>query len=285
MGVIEVAITREMYESYTRRKPNEKETTTQKRQSAIRGFSNYLIMRGYENIYNGYDDTRIFKRDFIPYVFSEDETDRMFNVLIDACRNNRCHKNDTFFAIMSLYYCCGFRKSEVQNLLVRDVDLQIGKITILGGKNDVSRINIVSGSLRTLLQEYHNKYSISAMPEDYFFHGVKSKKCNDDFLYKRFQQLLTDAEIPPRANGDRQRIHDLRHTFCIRALEQMQRKGFDLYTSLPLLSIHLGHKHITDTEYYLRMLDEHFDGILQKSTDYIPNLYGMVKEDFDDKRA
>lgn len=66
----------------------------------------------------------------------------------------------------------------------------------------------------------------------------------------------------------------LRHTFCVRALEQMQAKGFDLYTSLPLLSKYLGHKHITETEYYLRLLDEHFGEILAKAAAYQPMLYG-----------
>jgi integrase len=277
MGIAEIVITRKMYESYTAAKPGEKETTTQKRQAALRGFANYLIMRGYENIYNGYDDTRIFKRDFIPYVFSEDEISRIFRILLDWRLNHPCYENDAFSAIMSLYCCCGLRKSEAQNLLLRDVDIQTGKITILGGKNDVSRINVVSDSLLRQLHEYHGKHRASAMPDDYFFRGIKSKKCNDDFIYKKFRKLLSEAGILPRAGGDRQRIHDLRHTFCVRALEQMQKKGFDLYTSLPLLSIHLGHKHITETEYYLRMLDEHFDGILQKSADYIPDLYGVPR--------
>lgn len=53
----------------------------------------------------------------------------------------------------------------------------------------------------------------------------------------------------------------------------MQAKGFDLYTFLPLLSVYLGHKHITETEYYLRMLDEHFDSILDKSSSYTPELF------------
>ena len=48
----------------------------------------------------------------------------------------------------------------------------------------------------------------------------------------------------------------MRHAFCVHTLEQMQAKGFDLYTSLPLLSVYLGHKHITETEYYLRLVDE-----------------------------
>ena len=57
------------------------------------------------------------------------------------------------------------------------------------------------------------------------------------------------------------------------ALEQMQEKVFDLYTSLPLLSRYLGHKHITETEYYLRLLEEHFGGMLAQSDSCHPGLF------------
>ena len=81
MGIQEVRITREMYDAWTAPRPQEKATTTQKRQNAIRGFAAYLVQLGYEDIYTGHDDTRIFKSDFIPYVFSRDEADRMFLAL------------------------------------------------------------------------------------------------------------------------------------------------------------------------------------------------------------
>lgn len=234
---------------------------------------------GYENIYTGYDDTRIFKRDFIPYVFSREEIDRMFSVLSSKCENNPCYDNDAFRIAMLLYYCCGLRKSEAQSLKVKHVDFDIGKITVLHGKNDVSRIIVVSDSLLSMLQEYSDKYLTCADPDENLLHGSKSKRYTESMLYQKFHSLLEEAGIPHRADGGRQRLHDMRHTFCVRALEQMQAKGFDLYTSLPLLSVYLGHKHITETEYYLRMLDEHFGSILDKSSSYTPELFPKYDED------
>lgn len=278
MGIREVKITREMYDAWTKPKQQEKATTTQKRQHAIRGFAQYLITLGYDDIYTGYDDTRIFKRDFIPYVFSKNEIDRMFHVLAELCQNTPGYDSDTFRIAMLLYYCCGFRKSEVQNLKIQDVDLQSGKITIHNGKNDVSRIVVVSISLLKELQLYHKRYQNDANLEAYFIHGPKSLHYTSYMLYKKFHWLLTEAAIPSKPDGGSQRLHDLRHTFCVRALEQMQEKGFDLYTSLPLLSTYLGHKHITETEYYLRMLEEHFGFILEKTALYSPNIFPKYNE-------
>ena len=68
MGVTEPEITREMYDEWTKIMPPEKESNTQKRQSTLRSFAKYLVSTGYENIYTGYDDTRIFKKDKVDYL-------------------------------------------------------------------------------------------------------------------------------------------------------------------------------------------------------------------------
>jgi integrase len=273
MGIQEVKITREMYEAWTAQKQSEKARNAQIRQGAIRGFAAYLVQLGYQNVYTGYDDTRIFKSDFIPYVFSRNEIDRMFQVLSKICKDSPGYDNDTFRMAMLLYYSCGFRKSEVLNLKIQDIDFQNGKITILHGKNDVSRIVVASSSLLAEILVYYEKYLEDSSVDEYFIHGPKSHRYTDTMLYEKFHWLLTEAAIPLKPDGGCQRLHDVRHTFCVRALEQMQAKGFDLYTSLPLLSRYLGHKHITETEYYLRLLEEHFGGILQKSDSCYPKIF------------
>lgn len=273
MGIQEIEITREMYDAWTKCRPSEKESTTQNRQKAIRGFAKYLVSLGYQDVYTGHDDTRIFKRDFIPYVFSREETGRMFEVLDKLCEDSPCYENDTFRIAMLMYYCCGFRRSELLNLHLQDIDLQMGTITIHQGKNDVSRLVPVSDSLLRELQTYQKKHLSMAMRGDHFLYSGKTRGTAGHTVYEKFHWLLTEAGIPPRADGGRQCLHDVRHTFCVRALEQMQEKGFDLYTSLPLLSVYLGHKHITETEYYLRMMEEHFGSILEKTSSYSPDIF------------
>ena len=59
----------------------------------------------------------------------------------------------------------------------------------------------------------------------------------------------------------------------------MKEKGFDLYTSLPILSTYLGHKSVVETEYYLRLVKSENENIINKSKEYTKNLYGK-KDDF-----
>lgn len=273
MGITEAKITREMYEAYTSPKPPEKESNTERRRITIRGFAKYLASLGCKDIYTGFDDTRTFKKGFIPYVFSEEEAARMFRILNDSCANDPGYENDCFRIAMLLYYCCGLRKSEAQRLTVESVDIDTGKITILHGKNDVSRIVVASDSLLYGMKQYSSRYLQASAPDSYFLYPQSTRRQCERKIYDRFHLLLDEAAIPPKPDGRRQRLHDIRHTFCVRALEQMQAKGFDLYTSLPLLSKYLGHKHITETEYYLRLLDEHFGEILNKAAAYHPALY------------
>lgn len=272
-GQHNLSITQELYEEFTTPKPDEKVSTTDKRRTAIRGFAKYLVLLGYEDIYTGMDDNRMFRSDFIPYVFSKEQIQEMFKTLAENCRTASGFKSDTFQMAMLLYYCCGFRKSEVQNLRIRDVDFETGKITVLNGKNDVSRIIVASDSLLHYMQEYQKRYLAGKDSGSYLISSVKGNRYHETTLYSGFHQMLTDAGIPPRKDGRRQRLHDVRHSFCVHTLEQMQEKGFDLYVSLPLLSVYLGHKHITETEYYLRMMEEHFGGILEKSRIYTARLF------------
>ena len=97
-----------------------------------------------------------------------------------------------------------------------------------------------------------------------------------------YHQLLKDAHIPTRYDGKRQRIHDLRHLFAIKSLKQMEDKGFDLYIYLPILSVYLGHKHITETEYYLRLIKNEEATITKKTSEYLQRLYKQKEEYYEE---
>lgn len=273
-GYTEPKITEEMYELWTAHKENEKKSNQGKRMCAINGFSKYLINSGHENIYLGDPARGVFKSDFIPYIFSEEEIQSFFSVLKEELKTEKSRYDvATFTELFSLYYSCGLRKSEAQHLLIGDIDLTTGIIRIMDGKNHISRMVVVSESMRKQLSTYHNEYCIGCESDAFMFQNKNGGCFSDEKIYRIYKRMLEKAEIPKRKGGQTQRIHDLRHTFCVRALETMMKKGYDLYTSLPLLSTYLGHKHITETEYYLRLLEEHFNSITKMSGKYAPNLF------------
>ena len=277
-GVSQPAITRDMYEKWAGVRNNERPVNTSRRRTALSMFGKYLLSNGYTDVYIGDGCPGSFESDYVPYVFSKEEISQMFSVMDEKCVREPGYANDAFRTMVSMYYCCGFRKSEVVSLHIKDVDLQAGKVTVLNGKNDVSRIVIVSDSLLSHIKEFYKTYHTGSHPEDFLFHGTKHKSrpfCKPT-LYSMYHKLLKDAGVPDRPDGRIHRLHDLRHTFCVCALEQMQQKGFDLYTSLPLLSTYLGHRHIRETEYYLRLVESRQDSVLEKTKEYMPGLFPEI---------
>jgi integrase/recombinase XerD len=167
---------------------------------------------------------------------------------------NTCSYNHTlmFPILIRLLYSSGLRISEALNLRFVDVDFERGNLMIWESKNHVSRMVTLSTSMKNVLDSYRTKMNY-AFETDLLFQGYDGQPYSYQTVLYVFHQVLNNAGIPYRPSGKLPRIHDLRHVFSIRALEQMHEKGYDLYTSLPLLTKYLGHRSVTETEHYVRL--------------------------------
>ncbi len=255
---------------------NNKEATKGKYFSVISQFCNFLRMNGYENIIQPEANKLKFHSEFIPYIFTDDEIKRIFNIIKQELNINNDLDTNSFYILICLYYCCGLRLSEALNIELKDYNISDKTITIVESKNNITRLIPLNDSLNNILLNYLN---IRKSDNKYLFITNSNVQYYKGKLYEKFHKLLKKAKIPVRYDGNRQRIHDLRHTFAVNALKQMQIKGFDLYTSLPILSVYLGHKNIVETEYYLRLIQSEAENISKYTCDYLKNLYNK-KEDF-----
>lgn len=132
--------------------------------------------------------------------------------------------------VLRLLYSTGMRISEVLDLKRNDVNLETGDIFILDSKNHDSRMITVSESMRTVLNGYNSTPSLH--PKScYLFSGADGEKYSYATVLRKYREILKRAQVFRRLEGHYPRLHDLRHSFCIRALEQMQHKGYDLYTA------------------------------------------------------
>lgn len=249
---------------------NNSKTTQTRYFSRISCFCRYLRMNSYENVIQPEAHNLRYHSDFIPYIFNDNEIQRMFKI---AKQNSLKDKNyETFYIMLSLYYCCGLRFSELHNLQIKNYIDNEQKIIIQESKNMVTREIPLSTSSYKILNKYitNNTYIDC---EDYVFKNIKNSKISADMVRKYYNQLLEEAKIPVRYDGKRQRIHDLRHTFAVNSLKQMEERGFDLYTSTSVLSVYLGHKSITETEYYLRLVQEEAEKCQEEIKNYNKGLY------------
>lgn len=150
-GITEPCISREMYDKWTSLRDGQRPVTICKRQAFIRGLGRYMSASGYQDVYTGEDDKRCFESDYIPYVFTRAEIERIFSEMDGACLKKPSFLNHSFRLIVSLCYCCGLRKSEAVSLKIKDIDFQTGKINILNSKRDVSRIIVVSRDRKSVV--------------------------------------------------------------------------------------------------------------------------------------
>jgi integrase len=67
-----------------------------------------------------------------------------------------------------------------------------------------------------------------------------------------FLTLLDRAGLRGAHAGRDPRIHDLRHTFAVRSLEQCSHDRTAVARHIVALSTYLGHAHVTDTYWYLQ---------------------------------
>jgi integrase/recombinase XerD len=277
-GYRKIEMTQEVYDLWTAKRGNETRTNRGKRCSAFTILAQYLASNGCDNIFlPTHINNRMWKSNFVPYIFSHDEITNIFRVA-DKIDNATHVDTPTFLVMLATLYTCGLRISEVLNLKLQNINFTTGAIQILNSKNHLSRLIVVSDSLRKKLTEYHLNYTCLTN-EGYFFRTTNGMQIPYRTFRTLYHKILAMAQIPKKNNCRYKypRIHDLRHTFAVHSLEKMVSDGHDTYVLLPLLSKYLGHKHVTETEYYLRFTEENYNSIKNLTDNVYQGVFPKVE--------
>lgn len=190
------------------------------------------------------------------HIFTETELTAFF-ASIDQCRTSpfspyRCYVIPVFFRLL---FTCGLRSSEARLLNTDDVDLTTGKILIRKTKGWEARIIYVSADMLDLLCRYNRIISQAIPGRKAFFPNQKGgyySKCAPGEWFHEFWDILPEASV---TKGNKPRVHDLRHTYCVYRLNQWVREDADLNALYPYLSEFVGHSHFADTDYYLTLAE------------------------------
>ena len=135
-----------------------KKSTQSRYFSRMSCFCEYLRMTSHEDIIQPEAHNLRYHSDFIPYIFSQSEIHRLFNIAQDNSSIDINYK--TFYVMLCLYYCCGLRFSELYNLQVKDYLEDEQKIIISESKNMITREIPLSSSTYNILSNYikNNNY-------------------------------------------------------------------------------------------------------------------------------
>ncbi len=227
---------------------------------------------------------RLKRTDYIPYVFTPDEIDRIFRALDSLRLRIRLKRTilSSVPTIIRLLYSTGIRINEALYLLNKDVDFEKHAILLRNTKNNRQRYAPINPSLEAVLRQYISyrnqitRYDV-ANPENYFFISSLGKRCHKDEVALWFQQALKIAGIPYKGQYLGPRVHDLRHTCCCHSLVKQINAGKDLYVCLPVLSKFMGHTEIIATERYLRLTQNMYPEIIKMDQSVTEEINQLIK--------
>ena len=260
-GASNEILTRDVYSRWCEVNPNEKNTNHSARIKTMNRAVAFLREHGRCD-FTPQPAPRV-SRSFTPHIFTQDEIQRFFSAADSIEKKMQAPLAYKIYPLMfRMLYCCGMRVSEATLLRTECVDLDEGVLRILKAKHGKDRLVPMSESLTSLCR----KYATDMLPvgSEYFFPSPDGGCLWKGTVYARFRDLLWKAGIPHGGRGKGPRLHDFRHSFAVHRLAEWSRNGIDIYATIKILSVYLGHIDLSSTQYYLRLTAEVFPELTTK---------------------
>ncbi len=227
-------------------------------------FCKFLVRFGNTNIF--FEEIN-FNNDscFEPHIYSEDE---MKKILLSIDRKTYSNKNLSYEypVLFRLLFSTGLRISEVLNIKFKNVNLDDNSIDIMLSKENISRKIYFSNSMKKVIIKYFKLV--------HFDSNSPIFTTTEQNTLSVFKDVVNELNITTNST----RLHDIRHSFAVRALEQMIKNNIEPEEALLYLEKYMGHSNISSTEYYLHMTDNMKKEIINTMENKIPDLYPKIKD-------
>ena len=267
------SITKETFFELTKRN-DMKEANYARQYGVTKDFCKFLISNEYKNIY--YEDKKFnIINNYNPIIFNDNEIDMLFNTM-DNYKNLHQNKKSynlyyTYSVFFRLIYACGLRVSEGIKINIENIDFNENIIRIIDSKRYIFRIVVFSDSLKDCLIHYINSLKLQ---KGLLFKNTRNNQLCKNQLRKYYRNIIIQAQL-----NNKSHIHDLRHCFCNKAFNQMLENGYDENVVIVYLYKYMGHKTITETEYYLHFTDYNKQKIINHNDTLSKKLYEGVDLD------
>lgn len=207
---------------------------------------------------------------FTPHIFTNDELRWLFAAIDNQppAKNSSAHLTDP--VLFRLLLGSGLRISEALGLQIRDFNYEQKYIVLLETKNQKQRLVPIADSVAERIQSLILGTCDSSNPDEHIFKPAGRNHYRVASINRHFQEYLRQAGIPHTDNGPR--IHDLRHTFCVKCFHRWITNGKDLENLVPYLSAYLGHTDFSGTEVYLRLTAEMYPELIEQTSHVMERL-------------
>ncbi len=235
------------------------------------GFDRYIVGHGYIGGLPLPLQQPRYSRTFVPYILKRSELRHLLAAVPHW--KGRLLQPLTLRAILLLLYGAGLRVSEATALTLNVVDLTAGLLTARRTKFYKTRLVPLGPQLRQIMKRYfewRNRQGHLRSETAPFFVLRSGDAVTPKLVWHAFVHLREYARIF-HADGQRPRVHDIRHTFAVHRLLAWYRQGADVQKLLPTLAVYMGHKQLVSTQVYLTAIPE----LLQEASRRFERYAGM----------
>ena len=284
-GMTTADVTSEIITEWRKTRTNDCPRTLYTKYSVWSQLTRFMSRRGKECYIPLLPAHRSTKTGFLPYIFTHEQINSIMKKSSELKLYDR-HMTCALIvipAIIRLLYSTGLRISEALSIKNEDVNMEECYIHIKKTKNGSERLVPVCESLKRVLEQYREYRdqmplkNVSAA-QSLLFVKMDGTPCRANVIYIWFRRLLKECGIPHIGNHRGPRVHDLRHTFAVHAMEQMSRSGIDIYAGMPVISTCLGHKSLSATEQYVRLTGEMYPELVRQSSPINAFVYPKIRK-------
>jgi integrase len=150
------------------------------------------------------------------------------------------------FGLMAV---AGLRRNEVIELRIGDFSGD--GLVIRETKFHKSRFVPLHATTVDRLDRYLVERRKIAGHTDHLFISLRRKRCDPHTVLMTFREVCERAGLGRTISGTRPRLHDLRHTFAVRALERCPTGRDEVNRHMLALTTYMGHARVESTYWYL----------------------------------
>ena len=156
----------------------------------------------------------------------------------------------TFYTLITLLWVSGLRISEALSLDVSDITED--GLLIRATKFRKNRMIPIHPSTRCALDRYlANDYRKKIAIDKAVFVSTIGTRLSYSCARTGFREVIDSVGLRGTSDQPNPCLHDMRHSFALRSLEQCPACAQTVQKHMVALSTYLGHTHIADTYWYL----------------------------------
>lgn len=198
------------------------------------------------------------RRRRMPYIYTPNDIRRLLRAASQLTPQGSIRPK-TYVTLLALIAVTGLRISEA---LALDLDdLRPEGLLIRNTKFRKSRLVPLHPTVRSGLDRYLTTRARVGGSDGSFFISLWHKRLCYSSVFAVFLELMRSIGLRDGQGVSGPCLHDLRHTFAVRALEACEGSDDQIARHILALSTYLGHSHPSDTYWYLQATPKLMDSI------------------------